>query len=481
MIGIADQRGFKNTLWVALLLFAAVVHAQVPHVGGKLSIRANSMQVSIYNQAGVPAMEAFIVKANLAGLGLHQWVQQKRYDSLLAGGWTVLENANGVFTVTKPLAASEKASSEADRIVFSALPSQNNWQTMGGNRIAYGANYFVNQLPYAVGSDGVVAFFLRGYKNAKAVQLAGSFTNWQQQAFQMTRAANGWIAKVKLPPGPHYYKYLINDRWITDPDNGLDVPDGEGNVNSVFYVPNATFKLKGFDTAKSVYLAASFNIYAASQLPLQRQGNHWQTSLYVAEGTYQYYFWVDGAKVTTNADGQMQNMQASFGKPHRFVLNGFSRAKNVVLSGNFNDWNAAQLRMQKTAKGWEINYVLGPGNYQYKFIVDGQWIVDPQGGPPVGDGMGNQNSFLVIGHNYTFTLAGYPSAKSVMVAGDFNDWNPNISPMKKVDGKWIGQVFLARGKHRYKFIVDGKWILDPANKLWEENEHQSGNSIIWKE
>jgi hypothetical protein len=31
----------------------------------------------------------------------------------------------------------------------------------------------------------------------------------------------------------------------------------------------------------------------------------------------------------------------------------------------------------------------------------------------------------------------------------------------------------------YKFIVDGKWILDPGNKLWEQNAENTGNSILW--
>jgi hypothetical protein len=475
------KRCFRLALSLWAVLCLALFGRAQESLGGRLKVKANVMQVSIFNEAGAVAIESFISNANLVGMGLHQWIRTKRFDSLLANGWTVRENSRAVFTVEKPMTAPEKPANAADRIVFSALPSPNNWKIMGGNRVAYGANDFVNQPPYAISPDGVTTFLLRGFKNAKTVRLAGSFTNWQMQAFDMTRVANGWTVNVKLPAGPHYYKYLVNDQWMTDPDNGLEVPDGEGNVNSVFYVPNATFKLQGFDTAKTVYLAASFNNFAPSQLPLVRRAGLWQANIYVADGTYQYHFLVDGAKVTANADGKMQQMQASFGKPHRFVLEGFSRAKSVVLAGNFNDWNEAQLRMRKSTDGWELDYVLGPGNYQYKFIVDGQWIVDPSAGAPIDDGNGNQNSFLVVGHNHSFVLAGFPSAKTVTVAGDFNDWNPLISPMKKADGKWTGQVFLARGKHRYKFIVDGRWILDPANQLWEENEHQTGNSIIWKQ
>jgi hypothetical protein len=53
--------------------------------------------------------------------------------------------------------------------------------------------------------------------------------------------------------------------------------------------------------------------------------------------------------------------------------------------------------------------------------------------------------------------------------------------MKKEDGQWTLDVYLGYGKHTYKFIVDGKWILDPDNKLWEQNEYSTGNSVLWIE
>ena len=53
--------------------------------------------------------------------------------------------------------------------------------------------------------------------------------------------------------------------------------------------------------------------------------------------------------------------------------------------------------------------------------------------------------------------------------------------MSKQDGKWILPLFLNPGKYTYKFIIDGKWILDPANKLYEENEYGTDNSVLWVE
>ena len=73
----------------------------------------------------------------------------------------------------------------------------------------------------------------------------------------------------------------------------------------------------------------------------------------------------------------------------------------------------------------------------------------------------------------------YNNAKAVFLAGDFNNWSPQTLRMIKDGDDWVFSVHLFAGKHLYKFNVDGEWILDPGNKLWEQNEYGTGNSIIW--
>jgi 1,4-alpha-glucan branching enzyme len=74
-------------------------------------------------------------------------------------------------------------------------------------------------------------------------------------------------------------------------------------------------------------------------------------------------------------------------------------------------------------------------------------------------------------------LKAFPNAKEVHLAGNFNDWSGYT--MKKVDGVWAMDIYLPPGKCLYKFIVDGKWIIDPGNELWEQNEFGNGNSVLW--
>jgi 1,4-alpha-glucan branching enzyme len=55
-----------------------------------------------------------------------------------------------------------------------------------------------------------------------------------------------------------------------------------------------------------------------------------------------------------------------------------------------------------------------------------------------------------------------PEAQAVFLTGDFNDWDPGSHPMKRQpDGAWTVQVPLPHGHHHYRYVVDGKPVLDP--------------------
>jgi 1,4-alpha-glucan branching enzyme len=54
-----------------------------------------------------------------------------------------------------------------------------------------------------------------------------------------------------------------------------------------------------------------------------------------------------------------------------------------------------------------------------------------------------------------------PEAKRVSLIGDFNNWNPNATPMiRQPDGQWMVSLELRHGYHQYAFLVDGKRVLD---------------------
>jgi len=61
-----------------------------------------------------------------------------------------------------------------------------------------------------------------------------------------------------------------------------------------------------------------------------------------------------------------------------------------------------------------------------------------------------------------FTLVA-TGAHKVAVAGDFNSWDPDGTPLvQDGQGRFAASVRLPPGAHEYMFIVDGEWVTDPA-------------------
>ncbi|HMV10646.1 MAG TPA: glycogen-binding domain-containing protein [Cyclobacteriaceae bacterium] len=327
-------------------------------------------------------------------------------------------------------------------------------------------------------------FFLKGYRSAKDVYLSGTFNEWSTLKTRMIKSDSGWYAVVPLQPGKHQYKFIIDSHWMEDPRNDNREDDGQGGLNSVYFVTNYEFSLTGYNNAKRVILAGTFNNWNERDLRMIRTAAGWKLPVYLKDGSYQYKFIVDDEWITdpanpnTRDDGSGKiNSFLQLGDAALFRLPGNTTARRVILAGEFNNWNEQELAMNKTATGWELPYVLAPGNYQYKFIVDGQWMTDPAN-PHLASLHGHTNSVISIKPNHTFILKQYLNAATVSVAGTFNDWGVGYT-MRKTSTGWIFQAYLPPGKHLYKFIVDGKWIIDPDNELWEQNEFRNGNSVLW--
>ncbi len=444
----------------------------------KYSIHNGSEIIELSKSLPEKELDEFIINFDLGELNLKHFIRTNKPDSLSKRGWLIVVNTAELLVISRPMNSINLTDLLLEKVHFSKFPfGEDNANTLSAR---YGSNKFKNKYPFRE-EDSVVVFFLKNNKNARQVLLAANFTNWQNEPLPMRLTDSGWIAYVKLGPGKYWYKFIVDGEWITDEHNQTNENDGEGNTNSVFYKTNVTFSLNGFTDAKRVYLSGSFNEWREKEMQMTKTATGWQLPVLLPEGTHTYKFivdkdwYADEKNPVRLPDGHGgYNSVVQIGKPYIFKLNGFTNAKQVILAGSFNAWKEDELQMNKTATGWELPYVIGAGNYEYKFIVDGKWISDPANQYTGNDG----NSYLVVSPNYTFKLKD-AAAKKVYVAGDFNGWNPTSLPMIKQGDTWTFNVFLAPGKHRYKFIVDGEWIRDPANKLWEENEWETGNSIVW--
>lgn len=74
-----------------------------------------------------------------------------------------------------------------------------------------------------------------------------------------------------------------------------------------------------------------------------------------------------------------------------------------------------------------------------------------------------------------------PVASTVTVAGDFNDWDVNTTPLTDTDGDgvWTGRVALRPGLHKYMFVVDGeKWITDPQADSYVDDGFGMRNAVL---
>jgi hypothetical protein len=72
-------------------------------------------------------------------------------------------------------------------------------------------------------------------------------------------------------------------------------------------------------------------------------------------------------------------------------------AKQVSLCGEFNGWASDAAPMKQRQGGlWETTVALAPGRYQYKFVVDGNWIPDPQARESVWNPHGTLNSVVEV-------------------------------------------------------------------------------------
>ncbi|HWL92508.1 MAG TPA: AAA family ATPase [Phycisphaerae bacterium] len=70
-------------------------------------------------------------------------------------------------------------------------------------------------------------------------------------------------------------------------------------------------------------------------------------------------------------------------------------------------------------------------------------------------------------------------AHRVQIAGDFNDWNPDRSPLMRVDDDTFQiKLPLRPGRYGYRFVIDGQWRNDPANHRAELNPFGELNNIV---
>lgn len=189
------------------------------------------------------------------------------------------------------------------------------------------------------------------------VYLSGSFNSWAASAQEMQRNEDGvYIAIIDLAPGRYTYKLVLdNSTWKEDPfaPDGYE-DDGFGGKNGIVVVPADVAALL-VGTAQAASAAPSPPAAPESEVTGLRKV------------VFQYQPPIGGVQ-------------------------------QVMLAGTFNDWNTGSTPMQDSDGDgtWEATIMLAPGDHQYKFVADGQWITDTNADDFVPDGFGGKNSVIHV-------------------------------------------------------------------------------------
>jgi hypothetical protein len=71
-------------------------------------------------------------------------------------------------------------------------------------------------------------------------------------------------------------------------------------------------------------------------------------------------------------------------------------------------------------------------------------------------------------------------ARRVAVAGDFNDWRTDAVILESIGGtgRFAATVALPRGDHEYMFVVDGRWVTDPAAEARRPDGFGRENALL---
>ncbi len=315
--------------------------------------------------------------------------------------------------------------------------------------------------PAAATGEVQVSFAYDAGGQVGSCYLAGEMNGWNPTGTPMNDDAGDGVYTCVIPlsQGRTLYKFVVDGTWLQDPTNPNGVEDGFGGQNSVLEVPAgvATFAAGGAEPVTPTAIPAP---------------------------------------AATPAGGDDVEVTFDFTP----VISGVT---SVNLAGSFNGWSADAEPMADPEEDGTYSVVvpLAPGQHTYKFVVDGEWLQDPNNPNVEDDGFGGENSVVIVKHGadpfaavdskapavavtgvrtVKFAYAAGTSAANVFLAGTFNDWNDSKQRMSDADGDGVFEttLLLQPGSYQYKFVVDGSWHHDPENPDTTEDGFGGSNSLL---
>ena len=84
-------------------------------------------------------------------------------------------------------------------------------------------------------------------------------------------------------------------------------------------------------------------------------------------------------------------------RPVTFTIHA-EKGKEVYIAGEFNKWDPTAKKMAYKARSgvYSATVKLAPGEYQYKFVIDGTWCADPENVNSIQNDQGTFNSIVTV-------------------------------------------------------------------------------------
>ena len=79
----------------------------------------------------------------------------------------------------------------------------------------------------------------------------------------------------------------------------------------------------------------------------------------------------------------------------KFTIAG-EEGMDVFLAGTFNNWDITSKKMKFKDGAYSTTMLLSPGTYEYKFVLNGHWTIDPECPDWSANEHGSLNSVLTV-------------------------------------------------------------------------------------
>jgi len=152
--------------------------------------------------------------------------------------------------------------------------------------------------------------------------------------------------------------------------------------------------------------------------------------------------------------------------------------KEVSVWGSFNNWaKGVKLHRFEDGSAFSVVLPLQPGTYEYKYVVDGDWLTALHE-QTVYTSEGT-NNFRTVAPTIEFSIAA-PGARQVLVVGDWDGWQYSLLMQKEPDnsGVFTCQAHLPAGQYSYYYVVDDEVVLNP-DEQYEVDEDRGAVHKDW--